>query len=117
VSKQFAAATDNLDSGERVIMEVDGVEIAVFNIDGEYHAVLNYCIHQSGPLCEGPLSGSVSADPPDFDWEYDDDPHVVTCPWHYWKFDVTSGENVRDDTYRVPTFDTVVEDGQVYVVR
>jgi nitrite reductase/ring-hydroxylating ferredoxin subunit len=56
------------------------------------------------------------AEPPEFTWEYDDEPRVVTCPWHNWKFDIQTGENIRDDTYRVPTFETVVDDGDVYVV-
>jgi nitrite reductase/ring-hydroxylating ferredoxin subunit len=111
------ASTDDLGENERLIVEVKGTEIAVFHTDGDYHAVLNYCVHQSGPLCEGALSGKMVAEPPEFDWEYDDEPRVVTCPWHNWKFDIQTGENVQDSSYRVPTFETEVEDGDVYVIR
>ena len=54
---------------------VNGKEIALFNIDGAFHAIDNTCIHQGGPLGEGELEGTV-----------------VTCPWHAWQFDVTSGK-------------------------
>ena len=111
------ASTDELGDGDRILIEVDGAEIAVFCVDESYHAVLNYCVHQSGPLCEGALSGRLTADPPDFDWTYDDEPRVVTCPWHNWKFDIQTGENIRDSTYKVPTFETSVKDGDVYVHR
>lgn len=111
------ASTDELGENERIIVEVRGTEIAVFHTDGDYHAVLNYCVHQSGPLCEGALSGKMVAEPPDFDWEYDDEPRVVTCPWHNWKFDIQTGENVQDSTYQVPTFETEVEDDDIYVIR
>jgi nitrite reductase/ring-hydroxylating ferredoxin subunit len=110
------ASTDEIDDGERLLLEVDGIEVAVFRTNGEFHAVLNYCVHQSGPLCEGSLAGKMVAEPPEFTWEYDDEPRVVTCPWHNWKFDIQTGENIRDDTYKVPTFETVVDDGDVYVV-
>lgn len=115
--KHRVASTEAFGENERVIVEVQGAEIAVFHTDGEYHAVLNYCVHQSGPLCEGPLSGKMVADPPEFDWRYDETPRVVTCPWHNWKFDIRTGENVQDSTYRVPTFETEIEDGDVYVIR
>ncbi|PSP84008.1 (2Fe-2S)-binding protein [Halobacteriales archaeon QS_1_68_17] len=117
MARHRVASTEDLDENERIIVEVQGAEIAVFHTDGDYHAVLNYCVHQSGPLCEGPLSGKLVADPPDFTWDYDDEPRVVTCPWHNWKFDIQTGENVRDSTYTVPTFETEVEDDEVYVIR
>lgn len=117
MGRHRVVSVDELDDRERIIEEVDGVEIAVFRTGDDFHAVLNYCVHQSGPLCEGSLSGRLVAEPPEFDWEYDDEPCVVTCPWHNWKFDIRTGENIRDDTYNVPTFETEVEDGDVYVIR
>jgi nitrite reductase (NADH) small subunit len=117
MTKHYIAPVDDIPDGERLLVEIEGAEIAIFHVDGSYHAVLNYCVHQSGPLCEGALSGQLTAEPPDFDWSYDDEPRVVTCPWHNWKFDIQTGENIRDSEYRVPTFETSVEDGDVYVHR
>ena len=117
MTRHKVATTEELGENERIIVEVDGVEIAVFNVGGDYHAVLNYCVHQSGPLCEGALSGRLRAEAPEFIWEYDDEPRVVTCPWHNWKFDIVTGANIRDDSYNVPTFETDVEDGDIYVHR
>ena len=53
--------------------------VALFNIGGTHHAIDAICLHQGGPLAEGTLSGCV-----------------VTCPWHGWQFDVTSGTFVQD---------------------
>src|ERR1043165_8491851 len=50
---------------------VGGRWVALFHIDGAYHAIDNLCLHRGGPLCEGAVGG-----------------HVVTCPWHGWQFDV-----------------------------
>jgi nitrite reductase/ring-hydroxylating ferredoxin subunit len=66
----------------------NGEEIAVFNIDGEYYAIDNFCPHQGAPLSEGFICG-----------------HVVECALHGWQFDVRTGECLtvpeRLKTYKV----------------
>ena len=102
--------------GDRVIEEVRGREIAVFNVEGDYHAVANYCIHEAGPLCEGKLTGEYGLAEDGYNWAYDDVDRIIHCPWHNWKFDVTTGRSTDDPRYAVPTYDVEVEDGTVYVV-
>jgi nitrite reductase/ring-hydroxylating ferredoxin subunit len=41
-------------------------DIAVFNINGKYHAITDTCVHKGGPLSQGNLE------------------EVVACPWHGW---------------------------------
>lgn len=60
--------------GEGRTVEVDGTVVAVFNVDGRYYALDGVCPHAGGPLGDGFLTGTV-----------------VTCPWHGWQFDVTTG--------------------------
>jgi nitrite reductase/ring-hydroxylating ferredoxin subunit len=105
------------DHGDRVVADVGGLEIAVFNLHGEYHAVANYCVHAGGPLCEGELTGCHRIDPETMEWEYAADGTHVLCPWHGWVFDVETGRSVDDERYAVPTYDTVVEDDVVFVRR
>lgn len=110
------ASTDELrESGSRVITEVKGNEICVFNHHGEFYAVLNYCIHQAGPLCEGPLSGEMTIAEDGWNWDYVNEGKIITCPWHRWKFDITTGQCVDDDRYQVPTYKVHVEEEQVYI--
>lgn len=99
----------------RVITEAAGNEIAVFRLDGGYYALANYCIHQGGPLCEGPVTGRITVDPDTWEWTVDEE-RYVECPWHTWQFDVTTGENTADPSYRVPTYPVEVENGNVYVL-
>jgi nitrite reductase (NADH) small subunit len=115
--KHRVASTDDFEEGSRVVTEIEGIEIAVFYVDGEYHALANYCVHQGGPLCEGKRTGKMEVGDDGVSWEYDDDPRYVVCPWHEWKFDVTTGVNVSDDRYVTPTFDVTVEENEVYVHR
>ena len=108
---------DDLEAGERVVVEVEGREIAVFNLDGEYYAYLNWCAHQGGPVCEGSLTGRIEAS---FDrasletheeWHADE---TLVCPWHDWEYDIHSGR-CRSADVRLPSYPVRVEDGEIWV--
>ncbi len=94
------ATTDEVPIGQAKLVEVNGNEIALFNVEGSYHAIDNTCTHVGGPLCEGELAGAE-----------------VTCPWHGAVFDVTSGQvlgppaasNVNNYNVRVEGSDIEVE--------
>ena len=77
-------------AGERVV--------ALFNVDGAFHALDGICPHQGGPLGKGMLSGCI-----------------VTCPWHGWQFDVTSGQHQISQTITHTRYATKLEGGEVYV--
>lgn len=103
------------EDGSRVITEVAGKEIAIFRLDGEYYGMLNYCCHQSGPLCEGELTGYMTGGDDGWEWVYHSEEKIINCPWHCWRFDVTTGQNIDDARYSVPTYDIEREDGQLFV--
>ena len=75
-----------------------GQPIALFNVDGAFHAIGNRCIHRGGPLGQGMLDGTV-----------------VMCPWHAWTYDVTTGVSSVNPEFSVPRYEVKVEDGQVLV--
>lgn len=103
------------EDGDPLIVEIDGKEIAVFRIKGEYHALLNYCVHQAGPLCEGPLEHDRTIPDGEWMWETEDEAKIVKCPWHAWRFDVTTGKSVDNEKYKTPTYDVMVEDSEIFV--
>jgi nitrite reductase/ring-hydroxylating ferredoxin subunit len=39
----------------------------------------------------------------------------VSCPWHNWTFDVTTGENAASADLKIPRLEVKVEDGRVLV--
>lgn len=92
------ARTKDIPSGEGRAFAVNGRTVAVFNVGGRFHAVENACAHQQGPLAEGDLAGCV-----------------VTCPWHGWTYDVTSGQSPDDADARVERFEVRVEKGEILV--
>jgi nitrite reductase/ring-hydroxylating ferredoxin subunit len=111
--------TDELNSGERLIKLIEGHEVGIFNIDGEYHAYPNWCPHQGAPLCEGPVNGTIETSfdkeslETDFSWGRDGE--MLTCPWHGFEFDLTSGACRSDKKYSLREYPTRVEDGYVVV--
>lgn len=114
---KVATVADFEGDGARVIAEVEGQEIAIFKLDGEFHALANYCVHQGGPLCEGKVQGQMTSGDDGWSWEFDEANKVVECPWHGWLFDVTNGENTANPNNRAPTYDVDVEEGNVYLIR
>ena len=91
--------TTDVKSGQGIVVEVNGKTLAVFNVDGAFHAIDNTCIHRGGPLGEGDLEGSV-----------------VTCPWHGWQYDVTTGACVANPAARVERYEVQVEGTDVKVL-
>lgn len=69
------AKTSDVQPGGSRLVDVQGKQIALFCIDGQFFAIDNACTHRGGPLAEGEIEG-----------------HEVTCPWHGAKFDVRSGK-------------------------
>lgn len=117
--EKVIGTTDELPEGERKIIEIEGKEIAVFNIDGEYHACVNWCPHQGGPICEGKLTGTTDAEfdreSLDYSLEWIKDGQIVMCPWHAWEFDVTNGESGHDKDVSLITYPVTVENDSIIV--
>jgi nitrite reductase (NADH) small subunit len=105
---------DSFEETNRLLLEVGNRQIAVFSAEDEFYALSNYCVHQGGPMCEGLLSGTMDTDE-DGELLYNVDRRVVSCPWHGWEFDVEDGKHLSDPQYRLPSYDVVVEDEQLYV--
>jgi nitrite reductase/ring-hydroxylating ferredoxin subunit len=93
-----AIAAADLAPGQGTEVNVSGKAVAIFNIGGAFYALSNTCLHRGGPLGQGFVEGST-----------------VTCPWHNWTWDVTTGANVVNGDLKVACYVTRVEDGQVQV--
>lgn len=65
----------DLPPGGKLLADLDGRAIAVFNVDGQIFAIDDVCTHDGGPLAEGELEGCV-----------------IQCPRHGARFDVRTGK-------------------------
>ncbi len=103
-----------LGPGERKIVEIGKRSIGVFNVHGELYAVKNVCPHQGAELCKGTVGGTMlPADGPG-EYNYAMDGQVLRCPWHFWEFDIKTGEMIFvPEPYRVKTYDVALEKPQL----
>lgn len=92
------ANASDLKPGENKVVNINGTEVALFNVDGQFFATSNTCLHRGGPLGEGMLDGDV-----------------VTCPWHGWRYNVKTGENAMMPTAKVASYQVKVEGNDVLV--
>ena len=88
MSFQRVAQLSDIPSGRGLCVQVDGVDVGLFRVEGEIHAMENQCPHAGDPLSEGDLEGSV-----------------IVCPSHGWAFDVRTGFRPEDgDGFPIPCF-------------
>jgi len=111
----YACRTDELAPGERVIRELNGRSVGVFNIDGRLYALRNLCPHAGGALCLGPVTGTTLP-ARESAFVYGMEGRILRCAWHGWEFEIETGRCLPDPRMRAKTYLVVVEDGAVYFV-
>ena len=81
------------------MIEVEGRDLVLVNVDGQFYALDNRCPHQGGPLGRGKVEDGA-----------------IVCPWHGWRWDPRSGRAISPPVdWRALSYPVVVEDGQVLV--
>ena len=81
-------------------VDVDGTAVAVFRTRDGWIALDDTCPHMGASLAAGRLSGNE-----------------VTCSWHEWRYDATTGQCPVRPWARVRVHEIKVEDGGVWVRR
>ena len=92
------AAAGEVASGSAREFTAGGRVIALFNVGGTFYALDGVCPHAGGPLGEGSLDGTL-----------------VTCPWHGWQFDVTTGRHCLNPRIEHTKFPLKIEGTDIYV--
>ena len=87
---------------------INGKDIAVANIGGQFYAIGRHCTHRQGDLTQGVLEDKI-----------------VTCPRHGSQFDVTTGKNLRGpkiglvripSTPDEPSYPVKIENGEIKII-
>jgi nitrite reductase/ring-hydroxylating ferredoxin subunit len=93
-----AARVEEVPVGTGVVVRVGGRDVALFNVNGGFHAIDNTCPHAGAPIGARRFDG-----------------RVVTCPYHGMRFDVTTGDCPDAAGWCAETYDVRVTDGWVEV--
>ena len=96
MAKIKVAQKSEVKEGQGKLVGINGKELALFNIKGEFFAIDNTCPHRGGPLAEGWL-----------------EENTVTCPLHGWQFDVKTGQNIMPGMSKLTSYKVLVEGARV----
>lgn len=96
--KHRACRTDEIPPGTGKEFTLGGRIVALFHVDGEFYAIDGICSHAGGPLGKGELQGTV-----------------VTCPWHGWQYDVTTGNHCLSPQICQNPYPVSVENEEIFV--
>ncbi len=92
--------TEDVAAGSAIKVETEGLEVAVYNLDGAFYVTDDHCTHGPGSLSEGEIMGDV-----------------VECNFHGGCFNIRTGEVVEPPcVIPIRTYRTEVEDGKVFVL-
>lgn len=93
------AHEDDLPNGERLLLDIGGEAIAVFNIAGRYFAIADLCSHDDGPLAQGEVQDTQ-----------------IECPRHGALFDLENGKALTlPAVVDIPAYPVRVVDGEIQV--
>ena len=92
------AKTTDIPSGQGQAFAVAGRMVAVFNEDGRFFAIDDFCPHMGASLAGGYLADGV-----------------VTCPWHAWRFCIHDGRWCDNPRIKIDAFETRVVGDEIQV--
>jgi len=74
-------------------------EVALFNVNGNFHAIENFCPHKAYPLADSRLCGNI-----------------VECDLHGWRFDVRNGECFTRKNCSIESYEVLIEDEMIKIL-
>jgi len=92
------ASTNEFKNNGALAKKIKDAHVALFNVDGVFHAIENACYHQGVELHDGFVKDGM-----------------VTCPAHAWRFDLKTGACSRDPSIIMKTFKIKVEGEDIFI--
>ncbi len=93
------AEVAELAPGAKKQIDLDGLEVIVFNVEGEFYAIEDVCTHDGAPLANGRFAGKE-----------------ISCPRHGARFNVCTGAAMcMPATQPVDTYPVKVEGSAIFV--
>ena len=93
------AKVDEIPAGSGQAFAVNGRMVAVFNEDGKFSAIDDFCPHMGASLASGYLENGT-----------------VTCPWHAWRFCIHDGKWCDNPKIKIDAFEVRVAGDEVQVL-
>lgn len=103
----------------RLVVDLEGITVGVFRLDGGLYAYESTCPHVEGPVCQGLIVPAVR--------EVVDDKHAVKgsvfdesdmricCPWHGMEFSIKTGKHPANSKLALRKLPVSEEGGRIFV--
>ena len=94
-----AAREGSLAPGEHLLIEINGDEVALFQVDGEYFAIQDVCSHDGTEIASGQLEGCE-----------------IVCPRHGARFCLKTGKVLAPPAYEdIATYAVRISEGRIEI--
>lgn len=105
MAKVKLATVDEIPEGGMIMRNHEGAFVTLARVHGEIYAIDDICTHEDAPLHEGELGA------------YNDNPYMLTCPWHAAHFDIRNGQVVQETPWATDTttYRVEIRNNDVYV--
>ena len=111
-ARHIVARTTEIPPGGNKVVEVEGRDIVVFHVNGEFFALLNRCPHEGAPLDKAACVARLTSPEPGV-YQRSRVGELLRCAWHGWEFDIRNGQSYFDPArVKVRTYPVVIEDGE-----
>ena len=81
------AKVSDIPEGGAVVVSVRQKDVAIFNVGGTFQAIDDMCPHMGASLSGGFVEDGC-----------------VTCPWHYWRFQLADGAWADNAKMKIGTY-------------
>ncbi len=95
---QTVCKVGDLVEGASRTVQVGGKLIALFHVQGQYHAIDDVCPHMGASLSEGFVEDGV-----------------VTCSWHAWRFRLADGAWADNPRLKIGCYPVRVQGDEIQV--
>lgn len=96
------AQLSEIEPGTSKVVEVDGHDIALFNVDGKIYAVENSCPHKQMAVDSGEVTQEGGK-------------NILMCPSHGWTFDLDSGACTNNPGKKIGCYGVKVDNGRIFI--
>lgn len=92
--------TTDIECGKLKVVDLDGTDVIIFNVDNEFYALEDNCTHDNSEISSGKIEGKC-----------------IVCPRHGAKFDITNGAVLSAPAYEdIEKFELKVEGDDIYII-
>ena len=109
MTRHIVARTSDIPPGGNKVVDVDGRDIVVFHVNGEFFALLNRCPHAGAPLDKAACVARLTSPEPGV-YQRSRVGELLRCAWHGWEFDMRNGQSWFDPKrFKVRSYPVAIE--------